>query len=525
MKIENLKLKIRSDKGIGVLEVIISLMVITSAVTAVILVVYSNQDIRLDNEVNNVALYRASEIIEKARVAGAVDFNAVISSSSLNDIFTEGLAVSDSSPCRKDIAGSVNWSIKASRSQNVYLTTTLISQDEAEDLGYDCDLSGGPISEWWHPDTFVSVDFGSLGGDNNGTSATSIEVITKNGSKYAVLSSTHGTTTVPDVWVVDVTDVTDGAAPYTTSLEGSLDLSAGLNEIDVAGDYAFAANYENQKQLHVIDMLDLAVPDGLASISLSGVNPAGSYPQGRKVFYYNDRVYVGINETAGAEFHVFDVSDPADPIHLGGLELFHNVHDIIVRGNYAYLATSDNTGEVMMIDVSNPGALDDVPYPLNPYHPDNSGMKFNVPGDYDGTSLYLLGNKLYLGRKGGYNNSAIHNFFVLDISQPTAIVSLGSKYITRNPNVALGLTAIAVSNKFAFLGTDDSNFEFQVFRIDNPANIQNCGEPGYPGGFVNCGKYNFPAKITDLEYDDSFVFASVQSNDAFRVIFDDLSQY
>lgn len=525
---ENLKLKISSEKGFGVIEVLVSLMVITSAVTAVILVVFSNQSLKLDNEVNNVALYRAGEIIGKSQVLSAADFNSVIASSSppsTNDIFTESLSVSDISPCRKDISSSIDWSVQANRPQNVSLTTSLVSKEEAEALGYDCDISGGPVSEWWHPDTFVSVDFGSLGGDNNGTSATGIDVISSGSRKYVVLSSTHGTAAVNDVWVVDVTDITDGSAPYTASLTGALNTSAGLNDIDIAGGHAFAANNENQNQLHTVDLSDLAVLDGTASVSLPGVNPAGSYPQGRKVFYYDNRLYIGINETAGPEFHVFDVSDPVNPVHLGSLELFHNVHDIVVRGNYAYLATSDNTGEVMVIDISNPGALDDVPYPLNPYHPDNSGMKFNAPGVYDGTSLYLLGNKLYLGRKGTYNDSSIHNFFILDIENPASIVSLGSKYIRRNPNQALGLTAIAVSNKFAFLGTDDSNLEFQVFKVDNPANIQNCSEPGYPGGFPNCGKYNFPAKITDLEYDDNFIFVSVESNDAFRVIFDDVSQY
>src|SRR3989344_1028420 len=216
-------LLIDKQKGIGVLEVIISLMVITSAVTAVILVIFSNQDIKLDDEVNNVALYRASEMIEKARAAGATDFNSVITSTSSYDIFTQSLAVSDISPCRKNITSSVDWSVKASRSQNVFLTTSLISREESLALGGDCDLSGGPISEWWYPDTFVSVDFGSLGGDNNGTSATSIEVITKNGGKYAILSSIHGTASVPDVWIVDVTDITDGASSYTASLESSLD--------------------------------------------------------------------------------------------------------------------------------------------------------------------------------------------------------------------------------------------------------------------------------------------------------------
>ena len=87
------------------------------------------------------------------------------------------------------------------------------------------------------------------------------------------------------------------------------------------------------------------------------------------------------------------------------------------------------------------------------------------------------------------------------------------------------MVAIVVSGKFAFLGTNDSNAEFQVFRIDNPADIKNCGEPGYPGGFVGCGKYDFPAKISDLEFYDNLIYASIESNATFRIIYDNLNLY
>src|SRR3989344_3049697 len=96
-------LLIDREKGFGAIEVMISLLVITSAVTAVILVVFGNQSVKLDNEVNNVALYRASQIIEKSKVLGNEDFNSVVASSSADDITTDGLAslvVNDISPCR-----------------------------------------------------------------------------------------------------------------------------------------------------------------------------------------------------------------------------------------------------------------------------------------------------------------------------------------------------------------------------------------------------------------------------------------
>ena len=170
----------------------------------------------------------------------------------------------------------------------------------------------------------------------------------------------------------------------------------------------------------------------------------------------------------------------------------------------------------MVIDVSDPASM---------VHPDISGMKFNAPGDHDGRAIYLLSNKLYFGRISGDDSPNEPNFFILDISDPASILSFGSKFIKRNPTQPLGLTAVVVSGQFAFFGTTDSNAEFQVFKIDDPSNILNCSEAAYPGNFADCGKYDFPAKINDLEYDENLVFSAIESNDALRIIFDDVSQY
>lgn len=504
---------VKSEKGFGTLEVLISLAVIVSALSAVVIVVFGNQNIKLDDELNNQALYRASEIIEKSKALAEIDFNSIISSASAGDLFSDNLYVADISPCRKDVSSSVYWMVIPDRPQNVFLATSLVSRNELEALGGDCDLNS-PISDWWYPRTFISVDLKDIGGPNNGTSATSIDIIRENDRQYAILSTKHSTPGVNDIWAIDITDIADDSPPYIASLAGSLNTSSGLNDVDVAGNFGFAANDESTKQFHIVDLTDLSDPRKVSSVSLPFVTGAcpDYCPQGKTIFYYGERIYIGTHRTNGHEFHVFSALAPYN--HLGSLEINHNINDIIVRGDYAYLATSDNGGELMIIDISNPSSL---------LHPDSTGMKFNASGDHDGTAIYLLGNKLYLGRKSG--NSTEHNLFVLDVSNPSSIVSLGSKFITRNPVQPLGLTAIVVSGDFAFLGTDDSNAEFQVFRVNNPAKILNCSEPEYPGNFTGCGKYDFPAKITDLEYYDNLIYAAVESNNAFRVIFDDLSLY
>lgn len=484
---ENLKFKIGAEKGFGVIEVLVSLMVITSAVTAVILVVFSNQSLKLDNEVNNVTLYRAGEIIGKSQVLGVADFNSVMASSSTNDIFTESLSVSDISPCRKDIASSVDWSVQANRPQNISLTTSLVSQEEAEALGYDCEIT--PPADDWQIECPPQYGY-----DLNpaGLAASGIDLVKRGFSKYIIMSSNKGSVEKNDFWIIDVTDKT---AIYLVS---SIHTGPNLNDVDAFGNYAFVANNDSTDQLVVIDISDLSNPAAIAYASLVGVNPAGSFPEGREIFYYNNRVYVGTRETAGPEFHIFDVSDPANPVHLGSRELNHTIRQIIVRGNYAYLATSGNQNELVILDVSDPTSVQ----PVFPGVGNPEPWRYNAPGNQDGRSLYLLGNKIYLGRQRG--TGANHDFLILNIANPASVTLLGSTILNLNPNTAV--EGIIVSGNLAFTATSDQNAGFKILDITNPLNI------------VEIDSCNYFEKAVDVDFDGQYNYIANESNNALRII-------
>lgn len=478
------------NQGIGVLEILISLMVITSAVTAIILLVFGNQNIRIDNELANNALYRAAEITENARVLSIHNFNSVISSSSVSGIFQEDLAISDISPCRKNVTGALNWYASPLRPQKLELITSLTSIKESARLGNDCNADG-PENNWKNLQTRGSFDFSP-----SGIQGTDIDYIASGSNKYAILTTQHSLSSTNDILIVDVTDA---ASPFLVS---TADFSpAGFNAVDAAENYAFAANDTSSGQLQIIDITDLTAPVIVASRSLPGVG--SSYPQGREIFYYNKRVYVGTWETLGHEFHIFDVSNPSNPVHLGSRQLNHSVRDIYVREELlsgvaktiAYLAssvTSPTAPELIILDVTNPASI--VP-----------AGSFNAPGERYGTALYVLGNKLYLGRRRG--TSTEHDFFILDISNHGVINVLGSKFLDLNPSPA-EVSAIIVSANLAFLGTTDSNEELQVWDVTEPTDIH------------NYSKFNFPAKVTGLEFGDDLVYASIESNETLRIIFD-----
>ena len=479
--------KFRRQKGIGTIEVLISLMVIVSAVTAVVLVVAGNQDIKLDNAVSNSALYRAGEIMGKARVAGEVNFNFVISSSSLNGIFTDGLEVLDQSVCRKDITASISWQVRPGRFQNVSLTTSLVSREEALALGLDCELTPAP-SEY---DIECPPQYGY---DLNpaGLAASGIDLIKRDSNKYIIMTSNKGSDEKHDFWIIDVTDKT------SVNLVSSANIGPNSNDVDAFGDYAFVANNDSTDQLVVLDISDLSDPATIAYAPLNGVNPAGSYPEGREIFYYNSRIYIGTRETAGPEFHIFDVSDPTNPVHLGSRELNHTVRQIIVRDNYAYLATSGDQNELIILDVSDPTAIQ----PVFPGVGNPELWRFDAPGNMDGRSLYLLGNKLYLGRERG--TGVNHDFLILNIANPASVALLGSRLLNLNPSTAV--EGMVVSGGLAFVATSDQNAGFKILSIADPQNI------------TEIDSCNYSEKAIDIDFDGQYNYIANESNDALRIM-------
>lgn len=484
---KNYILNMSKETGIGTIEVLVSLMTIVSAVTAVVLVVVGNQDVRLDNDVSNVALYRAEEIIGKARTAGQVNFNSVVSSSSLGGIFTNSLKVSDISPCRKDITASTSWAVRPNRPQNTSLTTSLVSAEEAAALGNDCELT--PPQPEWQIECPPQYGF-----DLNpaGLAASGIDLIRRGSNKYIAMTSNKGSDEKHDFWMVDVTDKT------AISLVSSINVGPNLNGVDAFGDFAFVANNDSTNQLVVLNISDLSNPAVVASRSLPGVSPAGSFPEGREVFYYNDRIYISTRETAGPEFHIFDVSDPVNPIHLGSREINHTIHQIIVRDDYAYLATSGNQNELVVLDISNPSSIQ----PAFPGVGNPEPWRYNAPGDQDGQSLYLLGGKLYLGRERG--SGANHDFLILDITNPYAITLLGSRTLGLNSNTAV--EAIIVSGNLAFTATSDQNAGFKILDVADPPNI------------TEVDSCNYSEKAIDLDFDGQYSYVANESNDALRII-------
>jgi len=479
---------VKTMAGMATLEILIAFTMLILCITAIILVVFSNQSFTVDSEINNEAISKAKKVLEDARAQSRQDFTGVTSSTSTETsgplTYNKNLTVTDMTSCKKQATSTVSWS-SGTRNLHVTLSTFLSDVIEALALGGDCDSE--PPTDWDNPITAASVSIGGQG-------ATDIDVQ----NNFVYLTSDPSAVAKEDFYIYKFDPATFNVAQF-----GEINISGGLNDVDtIHNTYAFATNTETTNNLVVFDVSDPSNPTRVASRSLPNMTTGVA----RSIFYYNDFVYVGTQYLAcpptclpiqNNEFHIYNVSDPTNPVWRGSFNVNHNINDIVVGGKYAYLATSDDSGEVHIYDISNPSNIS------------FEGL-FDAPGNEDGKALYRVGNKLYVGRDR--TPAARKDFYVLDISNVANLTELGSKNLDLNPGSEV--RGIAVRSNLAFIGLDNAISGLQILDISNPSTIVN-----HPV----CTTMNFSENSSAIDMDNNFIFSANISNDEMRIIHDQTS--
>ncbi len=396
------------------------------------------------------------------------DFAGLTSSSSTETGFLKEIIVEQVDSRTKKVTSRVSWQPNSLRSLLEEAVVLVTDWYKVAQTGGDTG-GGGTFGNWRNPRTLGSVDLGP------GNSATGLDVL----SKIVYISATASDSKKDDLYVVDATN---GEDPFVV---GSTNTGPGLNGVDAAGTYAYVANNKTSDQLQIIDVSNQSAPTSTSSFTLPGVSGSGAV--GWSVLYYGGKVYISTKKASGPEFHIIDVSNPASPASLGSKEINADVNAITINGNIAYIATSD-TEELKALDISNPASIVQV-------------GGYSAPGDSeDGKSFSIFGNKLYMGRLVGGDHDDHHELHILDISSSTTPQNLGSK------DIAASVNGLVIRDGLAFLGTSDSNKEFQVWDVSNPQDIE------------FWSSFNFPQVATGVDYEDNLVYVSVRSNDALRIV-------
>lgn len=489
-------------RGVSLIEITIAIAVLTLSISAVIMLVFANQDLKIDSLTNNEAIAKAEELIEKARADSRNDFSSVNSiAAAQDDIYTKKVDVTYPDPSdlfTKLVTSTVSWPASASRPLEIKLSTLITDPQSA--LGGDtCNPTISNPDAWKNPQLLGYADFSSSEG------ATDVDVL----GKKAYVTSNPSAAGQEDFYIFNVSDPTQKPLP-DFGPNSKLDTGPGLAAVHVAGKYAYAANMSRTAQLQIIDINDPANPFLAKSFKLTNVTGSGAQALGKSIFYANKKVYLGLTKTAtGPEFNVIDVTDflnnPANnPVLIGSWAAGTTVNAITVKNNIAYLATpwpSSNppTQEnLSILNVSNPGSGINR---INTFSaPDPSTMS--------GESVYVSkDNKtLYLGR-GGLNGAHNPDFFILNVDDPgaTPLPVLNSKYIPTASNVAVN--AITIRDHLAFLWTSDTNKEFQVWDLNDLGSSS-------PYGWLNTAQ----SGTGGLDCDGNILYTAQKSNRALQAI-------
>lgn len=502
----------KNKKGFSTLELMIAFAILSIALVGSVTVSFTSQYWMMTSRTANEALYKAKTKLEDMRALIKEDFyNAVSSPLTVSNdpadpvdasCIAGGLCyyvqstVTDISSCSKYVDVKVQWQIVGYPLTDTSLFTNLTNSPEIISKGGDC-LLNVPAGNWKNN----SPQSVGVLNSNPGKQYTGIDVLHK--KIYASVN------TIPS-FVTYSAPAGVGSNPIQV---GSLDVkvtgaSVKLNSLDVDEDlstgrtYAFAVANSNTKQLVVIDVTDATNPSIISQITLQNVNSAGSYPEGWRTYVYGGRLYVVVRETDGTEFHVFDISTPTIASEIGnGFELNKTVEDFIVRdqkvGNivhrFAFLATDSNSKEFTVLDVT----ADSV-----------SEIKtVDLPGDYDGYSLFVLGKKLYFGRA---SNPTGPELFVFDVTNPAA-----SLPIIGQGEVGADVTNIKISSDYAYIGTKKNGEEIQIWNSDytswNPLVLNS-------GRFKTFSFTNLSPLGFDIDGDWIYGVSNLAGNDKLQVL-------
>ncbi|MDO8430747.1 MAG: hypothetical protein Q7S72_02055 [Candidatus Taylorbacteria bacterium] len=274
------------------------------------------------------------------------------------------------------------------------------------------------------------IDYSSTGIDM-GLSNPSTDIEVRNSIVY--LTADSATASRSDFFIIDAEDI------FHPNVISSLNIGPGLSALEVAGPYVFAAQASTVNQLQIIDIHDRFFPQLISELKLSLPTPTTTAPFASSIFYSRGYVYLGTAKWNGAEFAIIDVSNIISPKVVGSFETNTLINDIYVRGDKAYLATSDEK-QMRVLDVSDKTQ----PILIDSFSP--TGWQTQ-----EGKTLDYFEETLGFGRTvGGFNVTGNHELFI-------------SSTTTISRDIPGGVYGILMRPPYIFLLTHASGKEFQVF--------------------------------------------------------------
>lgn len=484
---QNLDPDIRQDdiknnqSGFSTVEILVAVSILVVVFSAVILLVLGSQTMATDTQTAHEAQLLNDKIIEDARAATLADFNSDASTvlgTNPDGIYTKAISQSYVSPCVKSITAKVTWS-REGRSQYVTTTTQVTNPSVVFAMGTECNVGIPPGDNWQNCFVYGSA---SLSGPDQ--DAYDLDVTRINGTKY-VFEVTHpknGHQAAEDLWVYNVNN--EASPQLVSDLDTNGSNNVGINSIIVASvngsKYAYLGNDTNSNHLVIIDVSD---PAHLGTPVLYNIPGEGSNKVS-DLDIFNGKLYVAI----GSDIKVYTLTSPTAPVLQTTYTLGGTVNKIAFNSaNNLFAAVSDSAGELVKVVLSS-GTI----------------TKFNISGNQAGSSVSVLGTRIYLGTSSGVNEN---NFYIVDdTSSGLTLMSSNNLPHQNNKRVLDNI----VLGKYLFALVEAANQEFQVYDISDINNFA-----------AKCTNHFNPTNIgTGFDYFEGYVYSAMEDNNELQIFSD-----
>lgn len=208
-------------------------------------------------------------------------------------------------------------------------------------------------------------------------------------------------------------------------------------------------NYWMKEQ--VADLGDWENPFEASFLDFSGNS------NGWKAQIQGDYLYL-IRTGGKPDFMVVNVSNSASPTIVDTLNLSGGPRDIVISGNYAYVASASNRQELQVLDISSPSNVSQI-------------ASYDAPGNADGRGLSVVGNTLYMVRL----NSDSDELVSFDVSDPENIDLLDSLDLQVSAYDLLAL------GNHLYIASSGNNQEVIVINATDPPNLKKEMDYNLPG--------------------------------------------
>ena len=238
--------------------------------------------------------------------------------------------------------------------------------------------------------------------------------------------------------------------PPVATVSGTFDGFKTNDGIFGDADYAYLATDTNSKEVEIVDLTHITN----GKYSEAGYFNAPGNGTGNSVFVLGSVGYM----TSGNHLYTFDLSSKSGSRpQLGSVTLAGTGAKVYVVGNYAYVAISEETLELQIIQVS------------------DGGRTLSIVGQADvngheATDVFVnsTGTRVYLATK---SSSSQKEFFIIDVSTKTGSRPTVGSYEANGMNPK-GVTVVT-GNKALLVGTGGE--EYQVIDISNETSPTRCG--------------------------------------------------